>query len=111
MGFLFKSEYSHLYEVSPTEGGHSEYSPRNDEDFEFLKFAKKYIEESKNVENLRAHGKVYRVSIERVGAGPAVPMIYKFLSEKNKDLVDSFAKEGKNFDDITSYDIIDRAMK
>jgi glucokinase len=46
MGFLFKSEYSHLYEVSPTEGGHSDYSPRNDEDFEFLKFAKKYIEES-----------------------------------------------------------------
>jgi glucokinase len=44
MGFLFKSEYSPYYEVSPSEGGHSEYSPRSDEDFEFLKFAKKYVE-------------------------------------------------------------------
>jgi glucokinase len=46
MGFLFKSDSSPLYEVSPTEGGHSEYSPRNDDDYEFLKFARKYIEES-----------------------------------------------------------------
>ena len=56
MGLLFKSEFSSVYEVSPTEGGHTDYSPRSDEDYDFLKFAKKYVEESQNVENLRAKG-------------------------------------------------------
>ena len=111
MGFLVKSSYSDYYEVCPTEGGHSEYSPRNDEDMEFLNFAKKFIAESKNVENLRAKAEIYRVSVERVGAGPAVPMIYKFLEGKHKDLVNVFDKEGINFDEVNSKMIIERGMK
>lgn len=37
-------------------------------------------------------------------------MIYKFLQEKHKELEDSFAKEGKNFNDLTSEDIIKKAL-
>lgn len=110
MGFLVKSEYSNYYEVCPTEGGHSEYSPRSDLDMEFVNFAKKFIPESKNIENLRANDNIYRVSVERVGAGPAVPMIYKFLEEKNKDLPRVFENEGIPFDNVTCEMIINRGM-
>ena len=44
-----------------------------------LNFAKKYIENSNNVENLRAKGKIDRVSVERLIAGPAVPLLYDFF--------------------------------
>ena len=63
---------------------------------EFLNFAKKFIAESNNVENLRAKTEIYRVSVERVGAGPAVPMIYKFLEgeEIRLHLAEKIWKEG-----------------
>ena len=74
--FLVKSEFAPYYEICPTEGGHSEFAPRTDEDMDLVKFAKKYIEISDNIENLRAKGYVDRISVERVGAGPAVPLLY-----------------------------------
>ena len=110
MGFLVKSSYSSYYEVCPTEGGHTDFAPTSEEDFDFFRFTKKFIEESNNIENKRAKGPISRVSIERVGAGPAVPMLYKFLEERNKDLENVFEKEGKPFDDLTSVDIIEKGM-
>jgi hypothetical protein len=47
---------------------------------DLVEFAKRYIEESKNVENERGKGKVDRISVERLCAGPAVPLIYAFLN-------------------------------
>ncbi len=38
-GFLTKSSFAPYYEVHPSEGGHSEYSVRSQEDFELLEFA------------------------------------------------------------------------
>lgn len=49
--FLTKSEFAPYYEINPAEGGHCEYSPRSEEDFELLTFAKDFIEHSENVEN------------------------------------------------------------
>ena len=59
-----------------------DFSVRNQEDFELLEFAKTFLEKSDNVENLRAKGKVHRVSIERLCAGPALPLIYEFMANK-----------------------------
>ena len=81
-GFLCKSEFAPHYEVYPSEGGHTDFSVRNLEDFELLEFARKFIETSDNVENLRAKGKVGRISIERLCAGPAIPLIYDFYRTK-----------------------------
>jgi hypothetical protein len=35
---------------------------------------------------LRAKGQVHRLSVERLCAGPAVPLIYDFFRQKHKDL-------------------------
>jgi len=96
-GFLCKSEHSPFYEVYPSEGGHSEFSVRNKEDFDLLEFAHKFLDESDNVENLRAKGKVNRVSIERLCAGPAVPLIYDFMRQRHPDLKRVLEDEGINF--------------
>jgi len=85
-GILNKSEFSPVYEVMSTEGGHADWSPKTQEDFDLQEFAKKYIENSNNVENRRAKGKVYRISIERLCAGPALPLIYEFMKLKYPNL-------------------------
>lgn len=110
-GFMCKSEFSPYYEVWPSEGGHAEFSVRSEEDFELLKFTHNYIENNQNVENLRAIGKINRVSIERLCAGPAVPLLYDFYGQKNKDLERVIEKEGTPFEQITSKMVIEKAIK
>ena len=72
-------------------------------------FAKNFIETSDNVENLRAKGKIDRVSIERLCAGPAVPLIYAFMKTQYPEL-ESVLENYMKFDDITSKNIIKMAM-
>jgi len=79
MGILVKHEKDSSYDPSPSEGGHVDFTVKNKEDYDLMTFAKHYIETSNNVENMRAKGKINRVSIERLGAGPAVPLIYAFM--------------------------------
>lgn len=79
-------------------------------------FAKDYIENSNNIENLRAKGKIDRVSVERLCAGPAVPLIYSFMKNKYKGLqvvleMDTKFGPAKKFDDLESKDIINMGMK
>jgi glucokinase len=75
---------------------------RNREDFDLLEFAQKYIEESENVENLRSKGRIHRVSIERLCAGPAIPLIYDFFAKRDDTLKRELeTTEGKSFNDIT----------
>lgn len=109
IGFLCKSESSQYYEVYPSEGGHSEFSVRSQEDFELMEFARKFIETSDNEENLRAKGKVGRISIERLCAGPAVPLIYDFFRTKHPDLERTL--DSKDFNQITSKDIISAGVR
>ena len=63
------------------------------------------------MENQRAKGsKIGRVAVERLCAGPAVPMIYAFMKEKYPQLESNLEKR-KHFDEIYSKDIIDMAIK
>lgn len=73
--------------------------------------AKKFIEESNNEENKRAKGPTDRMSVERMCAGPAVPMIYDFMRNKYDNLARVLEEEGKNFNQIDSYHIIKCAME
>jgi len=73
-------------------------------------FAREYIENSNNVENLRAKRKVGRMSVESLCAGPAVPCIYAYMAKKFPNLEKVLEKE-KSFDEIESKDIIDCAME
>jgi glucokinase len=51
-GLLVKGpEAESLYNPYPTEGGHSDFSIRSEEDFKLFKFAQDYIPNSKNIEN------------------------------------------------------------
>ena len=85
--FLCKSQFSKCHEVFPAEGGHTEWSPRGDIDFKLYRFAKNYIATSQNVENLKTPNVTLdRLSVERVCAGPALPMIYEFMKTEHPDL-------------------------
>ena len=88
-----------------------DFAVRTEEDYELLEFSKKYVETSDNVENLRAKGKVNRVSIERLCAGPAIPLIYDFMRTKYPDVERIIEKEGCHFNQMTSPMIIDAAIK
>ncbi len=111
-GILVKGASSKYYDPVASEGGHVDFSVRNQEDFELLEFAKIFLETSDNVENLRAKGRVHRVSIERLCAGPALPLIYDFMASKYPDLKRSLEiDEKKNFNDITGEIIVDYGMK
>ena len=76
VGLLTKSKFANCHEVIPSEGGHTDFAVRGEEDFKLRQFAIEYIKTSNNVENLRGKGDIDRVSIERMCAGPAVPLIY-----------------------------------
>ena len=108
-GFLVKSKWSPCYEVCPSEGGHTEFTPRNEEDYELMRFTADYLENSNNVENQRGRGKVDRISHERLGAGPAMPLLYEFMKKKMPD-AERLLETGDNAktpDEIESKDIIE----
>lgn len=54
------------YEVYPTEGGHTDFAPRNELEIELLKYLQKRHE---------------RVSVERVASGTGIIAIYQFLRD------------------------------
>lgn len=112
-GFLVKSRFAPCYEVYPAEGGHCEFSPRTDQDMRLVNFAYDYLENSKNVENMRASGKASRISHERLGAGPAVPLIYEFLKNEYLDLPRIFesGENAKTPEEIDCHDVISNAME
>ena len=113
-GFLIKSKFSPCYEVYPSEGGHVEFAPRSELDSRLLTFAHEYIENSNNVENERGKPKyrLNRMSHERLGAGPAIPLIYEFMKKEHENLPRIFetGDAKKTPDEINSHDVIQAAM-
>ncbi|CAN0197591.1 unnamed protein product, partial [Laminaria digitata] len=63
------------YDAYPTEGGHAEMAPRNDLEYEFIKYVK------------QAHGTT-RVSVERLASGSGLVNAYDFLCHAFPDRVD-----------------------
>lgn len=55
------------YEVYPTEGGHTDFAPRNDLEIELLQYLLKHHD---------------RVSVERVASGTGIVAIYQFLRDR-----------------------------
>jgi len=110
-GILIKGEDPDgFYETYPAEGGHVDFTVKNKEDWELTEFAREFIETSNNIENKRAKGKVGRMSVERLCAGPAVPLIYAFMKKKHPDL-EAVLEKDKDFDQLEAKDIIDLAIK
>ena len=113
-GFLIKSKFSPCYEVYPSEGGHVEFAPRSELDQRLLAFAHEYIENSNNVENKRGKPKyrLNRMSHERLGAGPAIPLIYEFMKKEHENLPRIFetGDAKKTPDEINCHDVIQAAM-
>ena len=105
LSILFKDTGSNSYEPSPSEGGHLDFSVKSEEDFELMNFTKQFKAESNNIENLRNKGPIDRVSVERLCAGPGVPLIYAFMKKKHPDL-ESKLENYMKFDDISSKDVI-----
>ncbi|ABA20557.1 glucokinase [Trichormus variabilis ATCC 29413] len=66
-GFLIKQ--GNQYQVFPSEGGHADFAPRNELEFQLLKYL------------LDKHD-IQRVSVERVVSGQGVVAIYQFLRDR-----------------------------
>jgi glucokinase len=69
----------HEYQCFPSEGGHAEFSPRNDLEYGLLKHLKK---KHKN------EGSQNRISMERVVAGSGIPDVYEYLCIKHPEQID-----------------------
>lgn len=78
---------------------------------DLIQFARTYLEISENVENQRGIGKVDRISVERVCAGPAVPLLYDFLASRHPELERTLEKDGHNFKDVTAKEIIKKGIE
>jgi glucokinase len=66
-GFLIKQ--GNHYQVFPSEGGHADFAPRNELEFQLLKYL------------LDKHG-IQRASVERVVSGLGITSIYQFLRDR-----------------------------
>ncbi|RCJ36974.1 glucokinase [Nostoc minutum NIES-26] len=66
-GFLIKQ--GNLYQVFPSEGGHADFAPRNELEFQLLKYL------------LDKHD-IQRISVERVVSGLGIVAIYQFLRDR-----------------------------
>lgn len=66
-GFLIKQ--GNYYQVFPSEGGHADFAPRNELEFQLLKYL------------LDKHD-IQRVSVERVVSGLGIVAIYQFLRDR-----------------------------
>ena len=66
-GFLVKQE--DIYQVFASEGGHSDFAPRNELEFQLLK----YLIDKHDIQ---------RVSVERVVSGLGIAAIYQFLRDR-----------------------------
>ena len=66
-GFLIKQE--NQYQVFSSEGGHADFAPRNELEFQLLK----YLVDKHNIQ---------RVSVERVVSGLGITSIYQFLRDR-----------------------------
>ena len=66
-GFLVKQE--DIYQVFASEGGHSDFAPRNELEFQLLKY-------------LMDKHDIQRVSVERVVSGLGIAAIYQFLRDR-----------------------------
>ncbi|MEB3209770.1 MAG: glucokinase [Leptolyngbyaceae bacterium] len=67
-GFLIPDRYGR-YEVYPSEGGHADFAPRSQLEFELLSY-------------LRDKFKITRISSERVVSGQGIAAIYQFLRDR-----------------------------
>jgi len=65
-GYIVKNEGSKYHSVYPSEGGHQDFAPKNDLEWKYFKYLQDYF-------NLQ------RISLERACAGPALPLIFKFM--------------------------------
>jgi glucokinase len=82
-----ESECEYVYQCFASEGGHAEFSPRNDVEYGLLKYLKeKYSKE----------GSCNRVSMERVVAGSGLPDVYEYLSIIFPKLIDPIIHDNIN---------------
>jgi glucokinase len=66
-GFLIKQ--GNKYQVFPSEGGHADFAPRNEIEFQLLKY-------------LLGKNDIQRLSVERVVSGQGIVAIYQFLRDR-----------------------------
>lgn len=74
--------YNHdegCYNVVRGEGGHTEFTVTNESELKLREFCVEWFREREGFE-------LTRISVERMTAGPALPMIYEFFRQQNPDL-------------------------
>ncbi len=70
LGECFVTPLTNGIKVYPCEGGHTDFAPRSELEFQLMKY-------------LLAKHNIDRVSVERVVSGPGIVSIYQFLRDRN----------------------------
>ncbi|ELS01556.1 glucokinase [Xenococcus sp. PCC 7305] len=70
LGQSFLIPQGEIYQVFATEGGHTDFAPRNDLEFDLLKY-------------LQAKLNTSHISVERIASGQGIISIYQFLRDAN----------------------------
>lgn len=98
-GIATKGPNDKNYSVFPSEGGHADFSPRNDLEFGLLMFVKDKF-------------KIDRVSVERCCCGLAIGFIYEYLLKVAlKDKISTlFEENGKDLNKISNEMIFEAAL-
>jgi glucokinase len=98
--------YNHTegaYNVVRGEGGHTEFTATNEQELRLRNFVIEYIKEKEGSE-------ISRVSVERLTAGPAIPLMYEFFQKEHPELELVWAQdeESKLYE---ASDIVNNALK
>jgi len=92
-GYLTKSAFSKCYEVFSSEGGHVDFNITSEEDYKLRQFAIDYIKRVDEED-------ITRVSVERLCAGPAIPLIYDFIKSQHSEINETLQPTDKTPDEI-----------
>jgi glucokinase len=92
-GLIFKNSDAKYHQVYPSEGGHQDFSPQNEEQYRYAEFLKKQL------------GWEDRIELEVACNGPTIPLMFKFFTEKEgmTSCLNDKEKEGLTSEDIIKH--------
>jgi len=94
-GFVVKNSSSQYHEVYSSEGGHQDFAPQSELEWEYYKYLQKFYN-------------VGHVSVERACSGPVIKVIFQFFVEREK--ITSSLLKGKEYADLKNEEILDAGL-
>lgn len=95
-GYLVKHQHGKYYHVFPSEGGHQDFAPQTERQWQYSNFLRQYY-------------KIDHVSVERACSGPAIPVMLHYFIEAEK-MESSIYKSEEEIKNASSEAIIKQGL-